>query len=145
MNFIELIKPKTTKRFLLFAAAFVWTFAGGMLLFRSISLFSYIKNYFWLKISASAIGGVIFYLLLFSKISLKHVSRILSLKNDNPCLFSFFNVKSYILMTIMIAAGIVLRKTGIVLPEYLSIVYFTMGIPLLLSSFRLYYHGIHYR
>jgi hypothetical protein len=144
MNFIGLIKPKATKRVLLFVAAVVWTFAGGMLLMRSISMFGTIRNYFWIKIAFSVIGGLIFYLVLFSKISVKHVNRILNLKNDRPSVFSFFNLKSYILMTLMITMGITLRKSGIVRPEYLAIVYLTMGIPLLLSAIRFYYRGIYY-
>jgi len=39
----------------------------------------------------------------------------------------------------MISMGIVLRKSEVVSPEYLSFMYVTMGIPLLMSSFRFYY------
>jgi len=38
----------------------------------------------------------------------------------------------------MITLGITLRKIGVVSPEYLSFMYVTMGIPLLMSSFRFY-------
>jgi hypothetical protein len=144
MNFIEFIKLRVSRRALLFIAAVVWTFAGGMLLMRSISMFGTIRNYFWVKIVLSAIGGLTFYLVLFSKISINHVNRILNLQNDRQSVFSFFNLKSYILMTLMITMGITLRKSGIVRPEYLAIVYLTMGIPLLLSAIRFYYRGIYY-
>jgi hypothetical protein len=46
---------------------------------------------------------------------------------------------SYILMSLMITAGISLRKSGILPPLYLSVIYVTMGIPLFFSSFRFYY------
>jgi len=44
-------------------------------------------------------------------------------------------------MTVMITAGITLRKSGIMPQEYLSMLYVTMGIPLLASSVRFYYTG----
>lgn len=47
-------------------------------------------------------------------------------------------------MMMMITSGIVLRKSGIIPPQYLSILYITMGIPLLVSSIRFYYYGIFY-
>ncbi len=145
MKFLRAIKPKTTRRSLLFMAAFVWSLAGFILLFRGITLSFTIQNSFWLKITASLFGGCLFYLVLFSRISREHVCRIINLKNDNPGLFSFFSIRSYILMIIMIASGITLRKSGIILPEYLAMVYITMGVPLMISALRFYYHGIRYR
>lgn len=144
MNYIQKFKPKIPKRYLLFIAAIVWTFAGGMLLFRGISLLNDIKDFLWLIITISIIGGVFFYIALFSKISLKHTKRIIDLVIEKPCMFSFFNIRSYVLMAIMITSGILIRKSGIILPKYLSIIEITMGIPLFLSSIRFYYYGIYY-
>jgi len=136
---IQKIKPGVPKRYLMFLAAIIWTFAGGMLLFRGSLFLQQSPQYFWLKISFSAIGGVLFYVLMFSKISLKHARRIQNLKQEKPCLFSFFNVRSYILMSVMISMGIFLRKSGLVPVSYLSVLYVTMGIPLFTSAFRFYY------
>jgi hypothetical protein len=144
MKFFQLIKPSINKRYLLFVAAIVWTFAGGMLLYRGFSMVFKIKHLI-LILMFSSIGGILFYMLLFSKISLKHTKRILSLKYEKPCAFSFFNFKSYILMTVMISSGIFVRKSGILSPDYLSLIYITMGIPLFLSAFRFYYNGINYK
>ncbi len=144
MNYIQVFKPKVPKRYLLFIAAIVWTFAGGMLLFRGFSLLNNNKDIMWLIILISTILGILFYILLFSKISLKHTKRIIDLVIEKPCMFSFFNVRSYILMSIMITSGILIRKSGIVSPKYLAIVEITMGIPLFLSSIRFYYYGFFY-
>ncbi|TAJ09419.1 hypothetical protein DMA11_19945 [Marinilabiliaceae bacterium JC017] len=145
MKFIQSIKPGIPKRYLLFMAALVWTFAGGMLLFKGISLVSEIHDFLWLRMVMSIVGGSIFYILLFSKISLKHIGRILGLKNETPCMFSFFNIKSYLMMGMMITMGVFLRKSGIIPPAYLSTLYITMGIPLSLSAFRFYYHGFNFQ
>jgi hypothetical protein len=143
-EFFHRIKPGLPKRALLFVAAAVWTAAGGMLLLKGISLFLNFNHLLWMKIVISIIGGSLFYLLLFSRISRKHTIRIRNLKYENPCLFSFFNFRSYFLMALMITSGVLLRKSGIVSPEFLSILYVTMGIPLFLSSIRFYYAGIYY-
>lgn len=145
MNLLQTLKPSIPRRYLLFVAGIVWTLAGGMLLYKGISLFRIYRELLWLKIMISIIGGGLFYLLLFSKISLKHAWRIINLKNENPCVFSFFNIRSYIMMAIMITSGIILRKSGIISPEYLSVLYVTMGIPLFLSALRFFYYEIYYR
>lgn len=145
MSIIHTLKPGASKRQLLFTAAIAWTFAGGVLLYKGFSLIDSTTTYLGFKIGASIIGGALFYWLLFAKLSLKHTNRIVKLTLDKPCMFSFFNVRSYLLMTIMITSGIVLRKFGVIPPQYLLMVYITMGIPLLLSSLRFYYYGIFFR
>ncbi|HZL10194.1 MAG TPA: hypothetical protein VFC65_09365 [Prolixibacteraceae bacterium] len=138
MNIVS-FTPRIPKHYLFLVAALVWTFAGGMLLFRGYSFLIVYPHFLAVKMSGCLISGLIFFKLLFVKISGKHVVRIENLPIDHPCLFSFFNLKSYLMMTVMISSGILLRKTGAISPEYLSLVYVTMGIPLLMSSFRFYY------
>lgn len=145
MSIIHTLKPGASKRQLLFTAAIAWTFAGGVLLYKGFSLIDSTTTYLGFKIAASITGGALFYWLLFAKLSLKHTNRIVKLTLDRPCMFSFFNFRSYLLMTIMITSGILLRKFGVIPPQYLLMVYITMGIPLFLSSFRFYYYGIYYK
>jgi hypothetical protein len=145
MKLIQLLTPRASRHSLLFIAALVWTFAGGMLLSRGILMLEIDPDFLLTRMAISIVGGALFYILLFSKISKKHVSRIIHLKTDRPCIFSFFNLKSYLMMTIMISFGVFLRKSGIAPPFYLSVLYVTMGIPLLTSSLRFYYSGINYQ
>jgi hypothetical protein len=142
MNWIKKLTPRLPKQYLMFMAAVVWTFAGGMLLFRGWRMFIFTTDHLLLPLLIGVTGGFIVYLLLFSRISKKHVTRIRNLPIEKPCMFSFFNFRSYLLMALMITAGITLRKSGIVDPHYLSVFYVTMGIPLFISSFRFYYSGI---
>lgn len=145
MQLLQTLKPVTSRRNLLFIAAFVWTFAGGMLLAKGIVMMEIQTDFMLVRIVASLIAGAVFYAVLFSKISNKHIARIIRLKNDRPCIFSFFNFRSYLMMTVMISMGVFLRKTGIVSPFYLSVLYVTMGIPLFASAFRFYYSGFYYQ
>lgn len=142
---LERLKPGIPKRYLLFVAALMWTFAGGMLFFRGFSMLFLFPRMLLIKIIGSLSAGLVFYKMMFSKISLKHTQRILKIEIEKPCFFSFFNFRSYIMMIVMISMGITLRTTGIVPIEYLSILYVTMGIPLTLSAVRFYYYGVCYK
>lgn len=144
MNSIQSFTPRSSKRNLLFIAAFVWTFAGGMLLTRGILMLGIDSDLLLLRIAIGIVGGLLFFLFMFSKISKKHVERIIGLKIDRPCVFSFFNIRSYVMMTLMISMGIFLRTSGIVPSFDLSVLYVTMGIPLFISAFRFYYSGFSY-
>ena len=140
-SFLQAAKPWIPKRYLLFVAAVVWTFAGGILLFRGFSTLGFNSGILILEESLSIIAGIIFYIFMFSRISLKHINRILNLEIDRPCFFSFFNRRSYFLMTIMISFGVTLRVTGLVPIQYLSFFYVAMGTPLFMSAFRFYFRG----
>lgn len=129
---------QVSKRTLLFIAAFVWTFAGGMLLFKGISLFVVYQEMFILRVVLGIIGGFLFYVFIISKISQKHIDRIRTNEKDKSFVLSFFDLKSYFLMFIMISMGILIRKSGIISPVYFSVFYITMGIPLLISSILFY-------
>lgn len=134
--------PHISNRPLLFVAASVWTFAGGMLISRGISGLIEFPTHIYIKFAIALMAGAAFYLLLFAKISGKYVKRIIDLQDRKVPFYSFFNLRGYIMMTLMISLGITVRKTGIVPFEYLAVFYVTMGTPLLVSAFRFLYVGI---
>ena len=138
MNWVERFKPSVKKRNLLLVAGFAWTTAGGILISRALLTLWSISHYLWMEILIGLVFGTIFYLFLFARISKKHITRITLITIDNPCFFSFFYVRSYVLMAIMIQAGITLRKLDIINREILYTFYLTMGIPLLVSAVRFF-------
>ncbi|MEI7595274.1 MAG: hypothetical protein WCK02_05955 [Bacteroidota bacterium] len=142
---IKSLTPRIAKRYLLFIAAFMWTFASGMLLFKGITFGLDFQRFLILKTCIGIIGGIAFYVLLFSKISLKYILRIINLNESKPCIFSFFSFKSYFMMFIMISIGILFRKSGIISLEYFSVFYIVMGIPLFFSAIKFYYYAIYYK
>lgn len=135
---IDFLIPKIQRSYLLLVAALAWTFAGSMLIWRGFTLNQDVPAYWWVEVALSIFLGLVFFQLLFNRISKKHVQRIQSMPEEKPSVFAFFNLKSYLMMFSMIAMGMTLRKTGIVSAEYLAVMYITMGIPLLMSSFRFY-------
>lgn len=135
---IDFLIPKIQRSYLLLVAAIVWTFAGSMLIWRGFTLNQDVPAYWWVEVALSILSGLVFFQLLFNRISKKHVQRIQSMQEEKPSVFAFFNLKSYLMMFAMIAMGMTLRKTAIVSAEYLAVMYITMGIPLLMSSVRFY-------
>jgi len=83
--------------------------------------------------------GMLFYVLMFAKISHKHIRRIKGLNIPYPCAFSFFNARGYLMMAVMIIGGIMLRNLDLIDKEWLYNFYVTMGVPLLISAFRFFY------
>ena len=145
MNLLRSLTFTVSKRILLFEAALVWTFAGVMLIVRGSSMLEASSGFSWIKVMACFCSGLLFFVLAFSKISRRHVNRIATLLGDHHLFFEFFNLRSYMMMAGMITMGVVLRKTLIVPLSSLSLAYITMGIPLLLSSFRFYHHWLKYQ
>lgn len=138
------LKPAVPKRYLMLIAGVVWSFAGGMLFGKGVNMLLLFSQEIWWKLFISIPLGIAFYQFMFSKIFKKHSERIMSIKHERPCAFSFFNWKSYIMMGSMITLGILLRTTGIVPIRYLSIVYIAMGIPLSISAIMFFVYGIRY-
>ncbi len=139
INFLEKIKPGVQKRTLLLIAGCTWTIAGVILIFRSLLWLIGANHHLTMEIGIGIVLGILFYILLFARISKKHITRITLIRIDNPCFFSFFNFRSYLLMAIMISGGITLRLSGLVNPEIIYTFFLCMGIPLLVSAWRFFY------
>ena len=142
MSLLERFKPAISKGSLLLVAGCAWTLAGGILISRALLELNSIHHHLWLELLIGLILGSVFYLFLFARISKKHITRIELITIDNPCFFSFFNLRSYIMMAIMITTGITLRKLDIINHEILYTFYLTMGIPLFISALRFFYRWI---
>jgi len=126
------LKPGVSRQWLHLMAALVWTFAGGMLLWKGVVYSGGTTGLVW-KVPLGLVGGVVFYLLVFRGLSAKHSRRIVEMEPKRPCVFSFFSWRSYLMMVLMVSMGITLKRVGLIPPAFLPLVYFTMGIPLLLS------------
>lgn len=134
--------PLVPRNFLMLIAGIVWSIAGLILIFKSYNFMNFEVEYIFIYLSISILAGVLFYYFLFSKISKRHIDRLRSFQNERYSIFSFFNLRSYILMFGMISMGVIIRKSQLVQNQTLAYVYLTMGIPLFISSIRFYLHGI---
>jgi hypothetical protein len=132
-------KPSATKHMLFLLAGTIWVAAGSMLCFMA---------YRWLKECEGnntilfAGTGLSFSLIIhhfgFLRVVDKNLGRIMQME-EKPCLFSFISLKSYLIVLVMVSAGIALRHSQIP-KEYLSVLYLGIGAALILSSIRYLRH-----
>jgi hypothetical protein len=129
------LKPAVDKRVLLFLAGIMWIGVGTMLLFLSYSWLNafHLHGSFVFEAIGVAAALVIHHF-GFLKIVDKNLGRILPMEGKR-CVFSFLSWKSYIMVAIMIALGVLLRHSPIPKP-YLSVLYTAIGLALVLSSIR---------
>ena len=139
MNLLTKYKPSVGKHNLLFIAGLAWSTAGGILAGRGLIFLILHGQYLGWRLAGGLVFGMIFYVLLFAKISRQHIKRIHKLNIPYPCAFSFFNLRGYMLMAIMISGGIMLRRFDMIGKEWLYNFYVTMGMPLLVSASRFFY------
>ncbi|HUX38140.1 MAG TPA: hypothetical protein VMV44_09600 [Rectinemataceae bacterium] len=137
-------KPGVPKRYLLLAAGLAWTTAGLILGLRGMLWVIGHDSFVLLHFLIAVTLGLVFFQLVFAKVSLKHITRIRELEIVRPSLFAFFDAKGYIMMVLMISLGIFLRRSHLVAPEILYNFYVFMGTPLLVSALRFYWAFIRY-
>jgi hypothetical protein len=126
----------------MFVASFVWALAGFILIVRGLhTAHPHHDSWIWQLPLVVVLGGL-FYFSIFVRISAKHINRILSIDKTSICVFAFFNRKSYLMMFIMITAGILLRRSHLLGNESLGLFLVIMAIPLLLSSIRFFRTGL---
>jgi len=131
------IKPAVSKCLLIALAGLMWSTVGVMLCSMA---YYWLKEVDWLTALPLGFFGIILSLAVyrfgFSGIAKKNIDRICLLP-ERGCIFAFQAWKSYIIIALMIALGIILRHSPIP-KHYLAIVYTTIGGALLLSSLHYY-------
>lgn len=134
MNFLNRFVLRVSKNVLLLLAGLVWGFAGFKIL--SIGLPDMIKHWY-MPIFFILMAFIIYFLFtkfVFFKMFVKHRNRIMSYGNELKCIFTFFDIKGYFIMTFMIIFGILLRNSRIVPPLYLGTFYSGLGLSLATAS-----------
>ena len=136
----RLTAPKNT---LMLIAGLVWSAAGVMVSAIGLPLlFENGRGQFLLYPMAITVM-LVFYLLIFSRLVVKHTKRIR--ENPKPKLpfWVFFDTASYVVMAIMMGGGILLR-TSHVLPAW-AIAFFYSGLGIALFSCGLRFLVVYYR
>ena len=121
---------RCSKKTLLIYAAIVWMFAGGMVMKLGYEVL--LAEQGRKMISAIVAVGVflIFYFSIFSKMVHKHEKRIKNKEKERLCVFSFFDVKGYVIMACMMTLGVVIRSMRFVPPMYWAPFYVGLGTAL---------------
>lgn len=108
-KFNRLGKPGVPRSVHLFAAPFLWTAIGSMLMIRGFSWMG-AENSRWLLI-ASVLLGTLKSLLILDRVARKAIDRIVQFQ-DGTCLGAIYSWKSWLIVAMMMATGFVLRRVG---------------------------------
>lgn len=123
---------KVKKRTLLLIACFVWFIAGFNVL--RIGILAY-TNYLGLLNLVLSLGVfTLFQLFIFGKLVKKHTQRILAYQEQRQFFFKFFDVKSFIIMAVMMAGGITIRLLHLAPDRFIAVFYTGLGASLLLAG-----------
>jgi len=136
-------KPGVPRTVHLFAAPFLWTAIGVLLM---------VRGWGWLDpgegrllFLAAGLLGALKSLFILDKIARRSLDRIIRFQ-DGTCLGAVYSWKTWLLVFLMVVAGIVLR--GLTQPgPFIGILYCAVGWSLCLSSrlgWREWYHRVHH-
>lgn len=121
------------KRTLLAIAGGVWLLAGlnvirmGVMAYFSLAEFNYL--YLLLSLVVMGLFGVMFY-----GLSLKHTNRIKTYSGSTRPFWHFFDLKSYIIMAVMMSGGVSLRVLGVLPTTFVAFFYTGVGAALMLAG-----------
>ena len=128
------MKYGVNRQFLLITAGIVWIIAGTNILRIGIVTWMNSTQDWMFKIGEATVVFLLFFVFIFRKLYYKHTRRIEEKKEDKNCPFSFFDVKSWIIMVFMIALGITIRSLHLLPDSFISVFYTGLSIALILTG-----------
>lgn len=123
---------KVKKNTLLLIACLVWCVAGFNIL--RIGIIAYADCLTIWNILLSILVFLIFQIMIFRKLVVKHTRRILSYEEETHFFMKFFDVKSFVIMAFMMIGGILLRYASIAPERFIAFFYTGLGASLLLAG-----------
>lgn len=123
---------KVKKRTLLLIACLVWSCAGFNVLRIGVLAYPEYLSVFSLFLSVAVFA--VFQIFVFGKLVKKHTARITNYEEEYQFFLKFFDVKSFIIMAVMITGGIYLRVSGLAPDYFIAVFYSGLGASLLLAG-----------
>ncbi len=117
---------------LLLIASLVWMVAGFNVLKIGIDLYS--KYLSPLNYLLSIVVFLIFWFMIFHKLTVKHTKRIREYEDDKQFFLKFFDVKSFIIMAVMMIGGILIRVLHLLPEQFIAFFYTGLGAALFLAG-----------
>ena len=134
MNLVQkgVFNMKVKKRTLLLIACIVWSIAGFNIV--RIGVLAYPPYFTVVNILLSIVVFSIFQYFIFGKLVKKHTKRIHEYEEEKQFFLKFFDVKSFIIMAVMMTGGILLRSSNIAPDVFIAVFYTGLGASLLLAG-----------
>ncbi|MGN1131006.1 MAG: hypothetical protein ACI4Q8_06600 [Ruminococcus sp.] len=121
------------KRSLLAIAGIVWLIAGINVARLGILSYMELTSITFIHILLSVLVFCAFGFMFF-KMSIKHKKRIKGYKEELKPIWHFFDLKSYIIMAVMMGGGIWLRNSGLAPDVFIAVFYTGLGCALALAG-----------
>ena len=123
---------KVRRNTLLLIAALVWSAAGFNIL--RIGLLAYPPYRTVVNYLLSALVFTVFQVFIFGQLVNKHTARISAYEEELHFFLKFFDVKSFIIMAVMMTGGIWLRSSGVAPDRFIAFFYTGLGLALTLAG-----------
>ncbi|MGF3073319.1 hypothetical protein ACQV2T_07220 [Facklamia sp. P13069] len=123
---------KVKNRTLLLIAAVVWSIAGFNIL--RIGLVAYEGYWTLLNLLISIVIFSLFWFMVFKQLVNKHTERIINYREKKNLFLKFFDVKSFIIMAIMMTLGLLIRSFKLWPLQWISVFFLRLGSDLSLSG-----------
>jgi len=134
---LSIPEPAVSRQALVKTAGLLWLLAGLVLFIKGIIWLQEVTFNPYFILAGGIILGLVKSHYILSRLAKNNIERIhiLSPQKEKICIFAFQAIKSYLIVVIMIAVGVILRKLDIPI-SWLSLVYLTIGSALTLSSLK---------
>lgn len=123
---------KVKKNNLLLLAALVWI-GAGVNIFR-IGVLLYFPYLNIVNILLSAAVFAVFQYFIFGRLVRKHTARIQRYPDERQFFLKFFDIKSFVIMAVMMSGGIGIRSFHLAADEFIAVFYSGLGVSLLLAG-----------
>lgn len=140
----QTLKPGVSKPVLIALGAALWGFAAYRILKMGFIAIETHSLQHFINYLIGIAGFVPFFLLVFRKVSIRYITRIKNLPQRRPCMFAFFDLRGYMVMTFMITMGIAFSRWKIIPELYKGTFFISLGLSLLASSVFFIIEGIQF-
>ncbi len=128
-----MMKRGVSRPALLYIAGTIWTIAGGNILRIGLVSWQNATQWWLFKAAQAILVFLFFFFLIFRKLLEKHTCRIIR-KKEKSCPLSFFDLKSWMVMGVMIMFGFSARHFGWFPNSFISFFYTGLGSALILTG-----------
>ncbi len=128
------MKYGVSKQFLLVTAGLVWIIAGVNVLRIGIITWMNCTENWLLEVGEATVVFLLFYLLIFRKLYIKHTRRIEEKESEKHSPLSFFDTKGWLIMAFMIALGVTIRRFQLLPESFISVFYTGLSTALILTG-----------
>lgn len=144
IKILQTLKPGVPKSVLIALGAALWGFAAYRILKMGFIFIEKHALHHMLNYLIGVAGFVPFFLLIFRKVSLRYFTRIINLPQRRPCMFAFFDLRGYIMMSFMITIGILVSHWKLIPELYKGTFFISLGLSLLASSVFYIIEGVQF-